>query len=94
MGAELLEKLARFGLLCLEESRDELADLDGGWLQDTAVSCGILVPVEVNAPCHESECRCAEYGDFPQACFRYANGIDVLQAKFDSHSSCASGGPT
>jgi hypothetical protein len=66
----LQEQLAAFGLAVLEESRMELADLDGGWLQDKAEELGLLVRVTVAEPCGE-QCRCAEYGDFPRECLRY-----------------------
>jgi hypothetical protein len=69
--------LAKFAILVLEESRDELTDLDGGWLQDTAEECGLLVRVEVTEPCGDV-CQCAEYGDFPQECLRYPEEIKTL----------------
>lgn len=66
-----LQALAKFGAKVLEESRDSLADLDGGWLQDQAQELGLLEAVNVNEPCGEN-CNCAEYGDFPQECIRYS----------------------
>lgn len=69
-----LEALARYDLAVLEESRDLLGDLDGGWLQDKAEEFGLLVLVEVTERCGE-HCRCAEYGDFPQECLRYSEEV-------------------
>lgn len=39
--AELMA-LARFGAACLITSREELCDLDAGWLQDVAEALGCL----------------------------------------------------
>lgn len=65
------QALARFGLMCLEESRELLGDLDGAWLQDKATECGLLEPVEVTEQnvCSGDEadyCECA-IGD---TCYR------------------------
>jgi hypothetical protein len=73
--------LEQFGLACLEESREEFGDLDGGWLQDKAEELGLLVRVEVAAPCSEI-CHCADIGDFPNACLRYSPEIQkIVEAK-------------
>jgi hypothetical protein len=69
-----LQALAKFGAAVIEEARGELGDLDGGWLQDKAVECGVLEPVTALAPCGD-ECRCAEYDDFPQECFQYPDDV-------------------
>jgi hypothetical protein len=69
-----LRGLAAFGLAVLEESRCELADLDGGWIQDKAQELGLLMSVPVAEPCGEN-CHCAEYGDFPQDCLRYSEDV-------------------
>jgi hypothetical protein len=71
------EGLVKFALLVLEESRDDLGDLDGGWLQDKAEECGLLVRVTATEPCGEV-CSCAEYDDFPQQCLRYSEEIRAL----------------
>jgi len=71
-----LRPLAQFALAVLEESRSELADLDGGWLQDKAAELGLLVRVPVTEPCGD-ECRCAEYGAFPQDCLRYSAEVSA-----------------
>lgn len=73
---DTLERLAAFGLSVLKESRDELGDLDGGWLQDEAERCGLLERVTVAKPCHPEFCRCAEYDDFPQHCLRYTGDME------------------
>ena len=74
---ETMTRLEKFALAVLEESRDELADLDGGWLQDTAEEFGLLVRVPVTEPCGEA-CRCE---DFPTACLRYSPQIRKILGK-------------
>lgn len=76
----LLRPLAQFALAVLEESRSELADLDGGWIQDRAEKLGLLVCVPVTEPCGD-ECRCAEYGAFPQDCLRYSAEVSAAISK-------------
>lgn len=49
-----LGPLAKFGALVLDEHRGDLGDVDGGWLQEKAVECGLLERVEVTA---ENMCR-------------------------------------
>jgi hypothetical protein len=71
------EGLHKYALMVLEESRDDLCDLDGGWLQDKAEECGLLVRVNVTEPCGEI-CSCAECGDFPQDCLRYSAAVQVM----------------
>ena len=66
-----MDALTKFGLAVLEESRDELGDLDGGWLQDKAEELGLLVRVPVTEPCGEL-CRC---DDFPMDCLRYSDSV-------------------
>ena len=66
---DALCNLALFGRVCLDEHRSELGDLDGGWLQEQAEECGLLVRATVTEPCGEG-CRCAEYGDWPMDCLR------------------------
>lgn len=68
--AEWDQKLAEFGKAVLEEHREALTDLDGGWIQDTAEEIGLLVRVTVDKPCGEY-CQCADYGEFPLECLRY-----------------------
>jgi hypothetical protein len=72
------EKLAAYGAAVLAESREEFGDLDGGFLHDKAVEVGALVEVEVTEACAEEGCHCAEYGDFPQSCYRYAPGVQEI----------------
>jgi len=64
----------KFAIAVLEESRDELADLEGGWLQDKAEEFGLLVRVPVTEPCG-NDCRCE---DFPQDCLRYSPSVKKL----------------
>ena len=45
-------------------------DVDGGELQEIAVGCGLLQPVEMTGPCGE-HCSCAEHTDFPAICLRH-----------------------
>jgi hypothetical protein len=62
--------LARFGRWCLEESRIDFTEVDGGSIQDKAESLGLLANVIVMKPCGE-ECRCIDYYDeFPAQCLR------------------------
>lgn len=79
MSEQLNAALLSFAAKVLEGHREDLADLDGAWLQETAQACGLLVEVPVTEPCAE-ECRCAEYGDFPQDCLRYHEGLEALLA--------------
>jgi hypothetical protein len=85
-----VEALARFGAVILEEARDGLGDLDGGWLQDNAEKLGLLESVEVNEPCGD-QCLCAEYADFPQLCLRLRpeieQAITALQAPAPASAS-------
>lgn len=77
------DRLAIYGRMVLEESRESLGDLDGGWLQDKAIECGLLEEATVSAPCGEN-CRCAEYGDFPQRCLRLTdagNAVTVTETE-------------
>lgn len=76
---ERMHALAKFGALVLDEHRDELGDLDGSWLQQTALECDLLESVTAIRSCGEY-CRCAEYGDFPQDCIQkteFAKALDV-----------------
>jgi hypothetical protein len=73
--------LATLGLACLDEARQELGDLDGGWLEDKATELGVLTAHEVTEPCrpdHEG-CRCAEYG-FPCICYRDSEAVKAYRA--------------
>jgi hypothetical protein len=67
--------------LVAEIFNEDRGDIDGGWLQDKAVECGVLIPVEATEPCIDPEqgnCACAEYGDFPLTCYRLNEGIRAL----------------
>jgi hypothetical protein len=51
-------------------------DFDGGTLQDMGVKYGLLIPTEMAEPCGpEGACNCAEYGDFPQTCYRFTAAL-------------------
>ena len=72
--------LEQFALAVLEESRKELADLDGGWLQDKAEELGLLVRVQATAPCGDA-CRCAEWDEGPYDCLRYSPDVEGMMQK-------------
>lgn len=49
----------------------EGGDWDGGDLQDLAVQYGLLEQMEMQAPCCDEGCQCAQNGaDFPTMCYR------------------------
>jgi hypothetical protein len=76
--------LEKFAIAILESSREHFAaDVDGGEIQDTAEKLGVLVPVDVSGPCG-ADCTCAEFGDFPQTCYRYSPEVQALRALADS----------
>lgn len=64
-----ISPLERYGLAVLDAHRQDIGDLDGGYLQDEAERCGLLYYVEVAEPCGD-DCRCVSYDDFPQQCLR------------------------
>jgi hypothetical protein len=58
----LAERLANFGA-CVSlqyHGGGERGDVDGGWLQEAALTCGVLERQERTTPCGE-RCACAEY---------------------------------
>ena len=75
------ETLALFGLACRDEARRELGDLDGGWIEDTGRTMGVLTAVEVTERCtaDEGACRCEEYG-FPTTCVRDSEAVKAYRA--------------
>lgn len=78
--------LEKFGLVVLEESREDLGDLDGGFLQDTAEELGLLVRTTVTEPCRAS-CRCVDYG-FPVDCLRYSQEVlAIIESDYDSRKT-------
>jgi len=79
---ERLSALAAYGLACFDETRSELADLDGSWLQDKAVELGLLREVHVTEPCGDC-CRCAEWDDFPQDCLRETEAVKAARSAFN-----------
>lgn len=58
--------VAKFGATCFAEHRDEMSDLDGGWLHEKALECGLIYGKEVTAEmwdgCGSVHCEC-EVGD-------------------------------
>lgn len=82
MNHPLLINLARFGAAVFEEAREDLGDLDGGTLQELMQKHGLLHEVRVFEACATDdgtvECRCCEYGDFPQDCLRPVDGLPEL----------------
>lgn len=80
--------LAAFGRKVLDEHREEFGDLDGEWLQETAIKCGLLKYVTVDTPCGD-ECRCAEYygqDEWPVQCLRPTDA--AMEPKFtDGHGN-------
>jgi len=58
--------VAKFGATCFAEHRDEMSDLDGGWLHEKALECGLIYGKEVTAEmwdgCGSVHCEC-EIGD-------------------------------
>lgn len=71
--------VVQFAADCFSEHRDELGDIDGGWLQDKLVECGLLHKVTATEACGEC-CRCADYGEFPQECMRDTDAAKFLLA--------------
>lgn len=78
LSSDSLLALATFGALVLDEFRLHYGDLDGGWLQDKAEECGLIVGVEVNEPCDLERCRCAEVGAWPLICYRRTEAAKAL----------------
>lgn len=79
---ERLSALAAYGLACFDETRSELADLDGSWLQDKAVELGLLHEVHTTEPCGGC-CRCSEWDDFPQDCLRETEAVKAARSAFN-----------
>ena len=72
-----LRPLLAFAVAVLHEHQQGMGDVDGGWLQDKATELGVLVGVEVTAPCGD-DCICAEYG-FPCICYRYSDTTNAVR---------------
>lgn len=72
-----LDPLAIFGRMVLEQSRESFGDVDGGWIQDTAIKCGLLAEVEVTEACGDN-CQCAEWDGFPQKCLRLTDAAKAV----------------
>ena len=69
--AERYKAAAMFAGKVIAEIRDSLADLDGGWLQNTMTECGMLECVTLQGSCGD-ECRCDEWNrsDEERECYR------------------------
>ena len=67
-----LEQCAAFVQWVRQEWHHD-GDIDGGALQDALTERGLLTPTEVHAPCDPEACQCAEYGEFPVVCYRWAD---------------------
>ena len=75
---ELLEGF--IAALFKESGWPDGGDIDMFAFQDIAVEYGILIPREVTEPCNidceeTKYCHCADYGDFPQTCYRMADWL-------------------
>ena len=70
------EKLRAFANAVMDCWPD--GDVDGGFLQEEAIHHGLLAPHEVTEPCNPDGCQCAEYGDFPQICYRRTSILDAV----------------
>ncbi|MGF6641752.1 hypothetical protein [Paraburkholderia sp. MM6662-R1] len=57
-------------------------DVDGAWLQETALACGLLVQREMDGPCMEEACACAEVNSgWPVTCFFLSEtGAEAIRA--------------
>ena len=80
-----LRKLRGFAAAMLDWDMDGIGDVDGGTLQDLAEHHGLLVPVQVSEACGEM-CLCADYGDFPQTCYRKSETLKRAFAESDAHA--------
>lgn len=58
--------IAKFGAICFAEHRNEMSELDGGWLHDKALECELIYGKEVTSEmwegCGSVYCEC-EVGD-------------------------------
>jgi len=84
------DQLAIFGRMVLEEFRESYSDLDGGWLQDTAVKCGLLTPVEVTPEniCRKPSDMGQEYGgncecEIGDMCYRLTDAAKAVTVTDD-----------
>jgi hypothetical protein len=73
--AEGPSPLELFAMEVIDNSREYMGDVDGGWIQDRAAALGILVETPVTEACGE-ECQCAEFG-FPSECYRYSAAVQA-----------------
>ena len=71
------DKLAAFGAWCARQFLYSIGDIDGGSAQDAMKFTGVLVKRVATETCCDN-CRCAEYGEFPQDCYMFP--ADVIEA--------------
>jgi hypothetical protein len=59
-------QFAKFAGRILESQRSEAGDLDGAFIEECLIECGLYKPTKVTKPCG-ANCQCAEFG-FPTTC--------------------------
>jgi hypothetical protein len=74
------DKVLAFARWTIEAARNDgyPGDVDGGSLQDSMESIGILVPVKVTEPCDPDNCVCAENDGLPGECYRLDPDVKAL----------------
>jgi|GEM_PF-5343863 hypothetical protein len=66
--------LVSFARWAITSSSFAGSDLCGGQVQEVAHKLGLLEEISVSEPCGES-CGCAEVGDWPATCYRFAPAL-------------------
>lgn len=66
--------LVNFARWVITSSSFAGSDLCGGQVQEVAHKLGLLEEISVSEPCGES-CGCAEVGDWPATCYRFAPAL-------------------
>lgn len=78
LGVETITGAVRFAAGVLRQTRgdspDMIGDVDGGWLQDYALECGLLTRVDVTESCGEG-CSCDGELDY---CYRLSEAGKAL----------------
>jgi hypothetical protein len=83
MSNDAFTPLEKFALAIMEDMREHPGDdFDGGALQDIAEHCGLIKEVQVDAPCSDHYCECAEVSDFPVRCMRETEYLRPLLARY------------
>lgn len=82
--------IAKFAGMVLKEHRNDgyPGDVDGAFLQETALECRLIEERTVSEPCGEM-CTCAEVADFPTQCYF---GTEAARAAIALSQSQASEG--